>query len=71
MGYFYAILISEAFMSEVMLFIVFGIIAVGFFIFVSKQQQDSAAKKNVMSDKINAMLELSPNEFASKFIAKK
>lgn len=70
MGYFYATLISEAFMSEVMLFIVFGIIAVGFFIFVSKQQQDSAAQKNVMSDKINAMLELSPNEFASKFIAK-
>lgn len=58
-------------MCEVMLFIVFGIIAIGFFIFVSKQQQDSAVKKNVMSDKINAMLELSPNEFASKFIAKK
>lgn len=71
MGYFYAIIMSEAFMCEVMLFIVFGIIAIGFFIFVSKQQQDSAVKKNVMSDKINAMLELSPNEFASKFIAKK
>ena len=45
MGYFYAIIMSEAFMCEVMLFIVFGIIAIGFFIFVSKQQQDSAVKK--------------------------
>ena len=52
MGYFYAILISEAFMSEVMLFIVFGIIAVGFFIFVSKQQQDSAAKKMLCQIKL-------------------
>ena len=58
-------------MSEVMLFIVFGIIIVGFFIFVSKKKQESAAPNNVMSDKINTMLELSPNEFASKFIAKK
>lgn len=54
-----------------MLLIVFGIIIVGFYIFVSKQKQNSAAKKNFMSDKINAMLELPPNEFASKFIAKK
>ena len=57
-------------MSEVMLFIVFGITIVGFFIFILKQKQESAAN-NIASDKINAILELSPNEFASKFVAKK
>lgn len=73
MEHFYAIIgdILEVSMSEEMIFIVLGIIIVGFIIFISKQKQVSSTSKNIVADKINAMLELSPNEFASEFIAKK
>ena len=49
--------ILEASMSEEMIFIVLGIIIVGFFIFILKQKQESLTSKNIVSDKINAMLE--------------
>lgn len=73
MEHFYAIMgdILEVSMSEEMIFIVLGIIIVGFIIFISKQKQESSTSKNIVADKINTMLELSPNEFASEFITKK